>query len=1137
MVNFRPPLEPEPEPEDNAVNAGTQTSAVNQSAATQTGPAAVAQAQAVQANAPQLEAGTQTSESPVPTATLSSQTLVQRARPAGDDAAINHLLAMPHADQRRAACAVPKAQLLAQVHALSGCQRCGFVEQVLAAFDPELAVRAASDAGYGSAAEVPVGEGPGAPGAGGEAAAARTALPAAILGGSSTAGPLAPAQLLSLLSCSGGSDDLVGLLQFAWKPPGLGGSGADGGASGTGASSSGAGTGSGGGSRGGAISLSDTLLGKPQLLRRFLKESVGVMQRMDYRTCDDLITQKGSPLCRWLRQALADDVGDCRRHGSYPGPAELASTLARLQLQRSHTLERLAAWGVLRAPPQPPPPQQQAQVPPQQQQCQARCEAPPEAGQRQHPQAGEGAAAGEAEEEDAQLALAIRLSLQEVGLSSGAPGVAAPAGRPNGGASPGVLQGQEQRQAAQLAVAGVALSLQQQGQQQGTPAALLQRRLPRTPPRPTGSSGAGACSGLHCARSGQPSPPGPARGLGTWPGPSPGRSPGVAAAGARRLRSTEVASSLEGLAACGLADEPTARQPLIQPPGQSALSGPEPEQPGGTEQPAAAAPPTPPCRPSPVRGTVAAAPPPAGRPLPVAAAVAAAEGLADATVLVDGAAVAALPAGLQERVAHLVQQLAQVQQRRGRLEHACQHGIIAAGRKLLLILLQLLWAALRRAATEAAAGAGVGASGASLPGAPRAGALRLQGRVGAGAPAPGEGDAAGALASTTPTTAATMTATSTPYRVPRYEGLLAELASGLGEDDTHLDLDLGLGLYDLDPDLDGGDPLGETLSEVSFGEEGEPGGGGASWGEDEPEGRGAGGAGERRGSGWDPARGSVMASSPPALSRPPRGSGGSGRALDVNVGWDAARVSYVPRHQQQQLRLSLSASLRQSSAPAPPPPPLQGAATLPRAARRAASVALPPAPSGAANDSAAATQLLRGSFAVSGGPAAVEGGSGGGGAQPDRGWASRWRRLQEGEEGAAEGEGQLARCQASQAELQGEVGRLLGMLADSRRTHERASLQVREELSRWQAEAAALSGLGPEELAALAARMEAALSRVRAAQLQAASERDLMCPVCWEARKALVFGCGHQTCCACGDKLAACPICRLPVSLRIRVYS
>ena len=43
--------------------------------------------------------------------------------------------------------------------------------------------------------------------------------------------------------------------------------------------------------------------------------------------------------------------------------------------------------------------------------------------------------------------------------------------------------------------------------------------------------------------------------------------------------------------------------------------------------------------------------------------------------------------------------------------------------------------------------------------------------------------------------------------------------------------------------------------------------------------------------------------------------------------------------------------------------------------------------------------------------------------------------------------------------------------------------------------------------------------------------------ICWEARRrGLVFGCGHATCVACGGKLAACPICRAAIGIRIRTY-
>lgn len=44
------------------------------------------------------------------------------------------------------------------------------------------------------------------------------------------------------------------------------------------------------------------------------------------------------------------------------------------------------------------------------------------------------------------------------------------------------------------------------------------------------------------------------------------------------------------------------------------------------------------------------------------------------------------------------------------------------------------------------------------------------------------------------------------------------------------------------------------------------------------------------------------------------------------------------------------------------------------------------------------------------------------------------------------------------------------------------------------------------------------------------------CPIClWQA-KNLAFGCGHQTCYDCGQKLQVCPICQRPITARIRLY-
>lgn len=45
-----------------------------------------------------------------------------------------------------------------------------------------------------------------------------------------------------------------------------------------------------------------------------------------------------------------------------------------------------------------------------------------------------------------------------------------------------------------------------------------------------------------------------------------------------------------------------------------------------------------------------------------------------------------------------------------------------------------------------------------------------------------------------------------------------------------------------------------------------------------------------------------------------------------------------------------------------------------------------------------------------------------------------------------------------------------------------------------------------------------------------------LCPVCFINPKDMVFGCGHQTCCDCEPRLESCPICRSPVTIRIKIY-
>lgn len=197
----------------------------------------------------------------------------------------------------------------------------------------------------------------------------------------------------------------------------------------------------------------------------------------------------------------------------------------------------------------------------------------------------------------------------------------------------------------------------------------------------------------------------------------------------------------------------------------------------------------------------------------------------------------------------------QVQQRRTRLQHACQHSIIAAGRKLLLILLQQLWAELLQAADRAAGAAAAtvveeataaadsrafAAPAASLEGlaaelaggvpqraasaTERSGARAAAAAAAAAATGRALGGLAGARSAPSPLPPAVSPSpagsvgaavlsvspgvASTARRQPRYAGRLADLAEGLGDEETHLDLD------SLDPDSELNrnlDPAGRGL--------------------------------------------------------------------------------------------------------------------------------------------------------------------------------------------------------------------------------------------------------------------------------------------------------------------------------------
>eukprot|EP00250_Pteridium_aquilinum_P005517 c15599_g1_i1 orf=195-1418(+) len=52
----------------------------------------------------------------------------------------------------------------------------------------------------------------------------------------------------------------------------------------------------------------------------------------------------------------------------------------------------------------------------------------------------------------------------------------------------------------------------------------------------------------------------------------------------------------------------------------------------------------------------------------------------------------------------------------------------------------------------------------------------------------------------------------------------------------------------------------------------------------------------------------------------------------------------------------------------------------------------------------------------------------------------------------------------------------------------------------------------------------------------AQSTGEQQCPVCWVNPKNVAFNCGHQTCQTCGDDLTICPICRVLISSRLRLF-
>uniref|UniRef100_A0A0E0JTX5 RING-type domain-containing protein n=1 Tax=Oryza punctata TaxID=4537 RepID=A0A0E0JTX5_ORYPU len=48
---------------------------------------------------------------------------------------------------------------------------------------------------------------------------------------------------------------------------------------------------------------------------------------------------------------------------------------------------------------------------------------------------------------------------------------------------------------------------------------------------------------------------------------------------------------------------------------------------------------------------------------------------------------------------------------------------------------------------------------------------------------------------------------------------------------------------------------------------------------------------------------------------------------------------------------------------------------------------------------------------------------------------------------------------------------------------------------------------------------------------------EQVCPICLTNPKDMAFQCGHLTCKECGPTLSTCPLCRVPITMRVRLYS
>ncbi|CAH8385948.1 unnamed protein product [Eruca vesicaria subsp. sativa] len=56
------------------------------------------------------------------------------------------------------------------------------------------------------------------------------------------------------------------------------------------------------------------------------------------------------------------------------------------------------------------------------------------------------------------------------------------------------------------------------------------------------------------------------------------------------------------------------------------------------------------------------------------------------------------------------------------------------------------------------------------------------------------------------------------------------------------------------------------------------------------------------------------------------------------------------------------------------------------------------------------------------------------------------------------------------------------------------------------------------------------------ASAPAGSNENQVCPICLVNAKNMAFNCGHQTCDECGNNIQTCPICRVSIAVRFKLY-